>query len=233
MSRKPYYTDRHYLENIKEEWERQQRAILMEKITDVIVGILMIAMLIWILWPRDLSADQLRLTGYSYICDNKPVITLPNYDDQKLTDKWKHFIKFDYEVKCLTLQEAIWQYLTDEMGLSDECAAGIFGNMMVECGSRTFNLQPYIYSPGGYYYGLCQWNTFGHHASIAGGSLEEQLQYLDDTLVSEMGSRAYASFCSSSTPEEAANIFGRYYERCYSPYGRQAEARRAYEQFGG
>ena len=34
------------------------------------------------------------------------------------------------------------------------------------------------------------------------------------------------------SPEEAANIFGQWYERCSEPYGRQNEARRAYERFG-
>ena len=194
----------------------------------IMAAVLFFALLI-ILMPY-VESDAATIK-YEYFFDAKPGIEKHNYDEEKITDLWKHNPKAEYLYKELTMQDYIWQFLTDEMGLSDEAAAGIFGNMMVECGSRSFDLQPYIYSPGGYYYGLCQWNTFGHHSSIAGGTLEEQLQYLDDTILMEMGERAYQSFCSSETPEQAANIFGQWYERCREPYGRQEEARRAYERF--
>lgn len=194
----------------------------------IMAAILFFALLIILMPYVESDASTIK---YGYFFDTKPIIEKHSYDEEKMTDLWKHNSKAEYNLKSLTLQDYIWQFLTDEMGLSDECAAGIFGNMMVECGSRSFNLQPYVYSPGGYYYGLCQWNTFGHHSSIAGGSLEEQLQYLDDTILMEMGERAYQSFCSSETPEQAANIFGQWYERCREPYGRQVEARLAYERF--
>lgn len=194
----------------------------------IMAAVLFFALLI-ILMPY-VESDAATIKR-SYFFDTKPVIEKYNYDSEKFTDLWKSNPKSEYNVKLLTLQNYIWQFLTDEMGLSDECAAGIFGNMMVECGGRSFNLQPYVYSPGGYYYGLCQWGTTGHHYSIAGGSLEEQLQYLDDTILMEMGERAYQSFCSSETPEQAANIFGQWYERCREPYGRQNEARLAYERY--
>ena len=196
----------------------------------IMAAVLFFALLI-ILMPY-VESDAATIKR-SYLYATKPVIEKHNYDEEKLIDLWKSNQKAEYDLKLLTLQNYIWQFLTDEMGLSDECAAGIFGNMMVECGSRSFNLQPYVYSPGGYYYGLCQWNTFGHHSSIAGRSVEEQLQYLDDTIISEMGWSTYQSFCSSTTPEQAANIFGQWYERCREPYGRQNEARLAYERFGG
>jgi hypothetical protein len=119
------------------------------------------------------------------------------------------------------------------MGLGDIQAAGIFGNMMVESGSRTFNVRPGIYSPGNAYYGLCQWNTTGHHRDINGGSLDEQLEYLNGTIENEMGSSNYQRFLNATTPEEASIIFGQWYERCGSPRSRQNEARQAYERFGG
>lgn len=163
---------------------------------------------------------------------SKPVYqVIANWDEQKAIDIWKTNKKSDYECKQRTLNDYIWEFLTIEMGLSDEAAAGIFGNMMVECGSRSFNLQPYIYSEGGYYYGLCQWNTFGHHSSISGGSVQDQLLYLQASISSEMGEGNYTRFCNSSTPECAANIFARWYERCANPEGRQEEAIRAYEHF--
>lgn len=152
-------------------------------------------------------------------------------DLQKSTDSWKHNPKTIYTHKSLTVQNTIWQYLTIDMGLPDIAAAGVFGNMMVESGSRTFNVNPYIYSPGQAYYGLCQWNTGGHHSGINGGTLEEQLEYLADTIESEMHTGNYQRFINAETPEQASVIFGQWYERCTEPSGRQNEARRAYERF--
>jgi len=218
-----------------DEWRKQNRDDMIEKVIDAIIGIMIVAAITFIFWPREVGATDWvgGHFGYSSLRDPKPVYVEEHFwDEEKALDIWKNNPKIEYTIKSLTLQNTIWRYLTDEMGLSNEAAAGIFGNMMVECGSRSFNLHPYVYSPGGYYYGLCQWNTFGHHSSIAGGTLEDQLEYLADTIQSEMGQRAYQSFCSSDTPEEAANIFGQWYERCQEPYGRQSEARRAYERFG-
>ena len=154
-------------------------------------------------------------------------------DLQKSTDNWKHNPKIIYTHKSLTVQNTIWQYLTIDMGLPDIAAAGVFGNMMVESGSRTFNVNPYIYSPGQAYYGLCQWNTGGHHSGINGGTLDEQLEYLADTIESEMHSSNYQRFLDAETPEQASVIFGTWYERCATPDSRQNEARRAYERFAG
>lgn len=163
---------------------------------------------------------------------NKPIYqVIANWDDQKAIDIWKISKKADYECKGRTLNDYIWEFLTTEMGLSDEAAAGIFGNMMVECGSRSFNLQPYIYSPGGYYYGLCQWSTTNHHSRIGGGTVEQQLRYLRDSIESEMGNREYQLFTDSSDPARASVIFARWYERCANPEGRQQEAIRAYDHF--
>lgn len=194
----------------------------------IMAAVLFFALLIILMPYVESDAAMMK---YGYFFDTKPVIEKYNYDEEKITDLWKHNPKCEYNVKSLTLQDYIWQFLTDEMGLSDECAAGIFGNMMVECGGRSSNLQPYIYSPGGYYYGLCQWGTTGHHSSVSGVGLEDQLLYLQASISSEMGERNYTRFCNASTPEEAANIFGQWYERCREPYGRQNEARLAYERF--
>ena len=221
------------LESIKDEWQRQHREEMTEKVIDAIIAVIFLVALIWLLWPKAVTASSwyTDIFGYQKMRDNKPVIEVISYDDQKLLDKWKHNVKSEYNLKLLTLQDYIWQFLTDEMGLSDVCAAGIFGNMMVECGSRSFNLQPYIYSPGGYYYGICQWGTSGHHSGIRGGTLEQQLEYLRDSIESEMGSNSYTRFRNSDTAESASIIFAQYYERCADPYGRQDCAGRAYEQF--
>ena len=220
------------MDNYIDERRKQDQDELIDKIIDAIIGIGIVVAIAIIFWPKTVDATEYPAFGYSKLVDNKPIIQEVSYDDQKTLDLWKHNPKVEYITKSLTLQNTIWRYLTDEMGLSDEAAAGIFGNMMVECGSRSFNLHPYVYSPGGSYYGLCQWNTYGHHSSINGGTLDEQLNYLASTIEREMGSYQYRRFTNADSPEEAANIFGQWYERCSEPYGRQNEARRAYERFG-
>lgn len=152
-------------------------------------------------------------------------------DLQKSVELWKSNPKIVYTAKNVTVPMYIWNYLTEEMGLPNIAAAGVFGNMMVESGNRTFNVRPYVYSPGNAYYGLCQWNTGGHHSGINGGTLEEQMEYLERTIESEMGSSNYQRLLNATTPEEASIIFGTWYERCASPASRQNEAVRAYERF--
>jgi hypothetical protein len=220
------------MDNYIDERRKQDQDELIDKIIDAIIGVGLVVAIAIIFWPKEVDAAEYPQIGYSKLADTKPVIQEVSYDDQKTLDLWKHNPKIEYTIKSLTLQQTIWRYLTDDMGLSDVCAAGIFGNMMVECGSRSFNLQPYIYSPGGFYYGLCQWNTGGHHASINGGTVEEQLEYLSDTIRNEMGSAGYSAFEGATDPESAAYYFARWYERCTDPSGRGNEARRAYERFG-
>ena len=160
-------------------------------------------------------------------------VSIIDHDIDKLKECQMSNVKYEPipSKTQVPLSVYIWEYLTDELGLPDVQAAGVFGNMMVECGSRSFDLQPFVYSPGGSYYGLCQWNTYGHHSSINGGTIDEQLGYLADTIESEMGSYQYNRFLVAESPEDASVIFAQWYERCANPYGRQSEAIRAYERF--
>ena len=160
-------------------------------------------------------------------------VSIIDHDIDKLKECQMSNVKYEPipSKTQVPLSVYIWEYLTDELGLPDVQAAGVFGNMMVECGSRSFDLQPFVYSPGGSYYGLCQWNTYGHHSSINGGTIDEQLGYLADTIESEMGSYQYNRFLVAESPEDASMIFAQWYERCANPYGRQSEAIRAYERF--
>lgn len=198
----------------------------------VIAAVLFFILLI-VLYPHVTDASSNEKLVMYWEDERIIFIKYNNYDESKSTDIFKNNPKTLYVLKELTLQDYIWQYLTDEMGLSDVAAAGIFGNMMVECGSHSFNLQPFVYSPGGGYYGLCQWSTSNHHSGINGGTVEQQLGYLCGTIESEMGSNYYERFIASVEPESASVIFARWYERCSDPYGRQQEARRAYERYGG
>jgi hypothetical protein len=184
-----------------------------------------------IFWPVQ-EADAATIKQTMEISWANERSLAPELSNQYDTDKLKSIgPKIEYILKDQTLQLYIWQYLTDEMNLSNECAAGIFGNMMVECGGYSFDLQPTIYSPGGYYYGICQWSTSNHHRSINGRCLNEQLQYLASTIRSEMDDYGYLSFEGATDPESAAYYFARFYERCSDPYGRGGCAREAYERF--
>jgi len=199
-----------------------------------IAGVILLFAIIIILWPKqEASAGIIDSHTDKSLRVIRPLAQEPSFslDECKLLDSFKNNPKDLYILKNLTLQNYIWQYLTVEMDLSDEAAAGIFGNMMVECGGYSFNLQPYIYSTGGYYYGLCQWSTTNHHSGIRGGTLEQQLEYLHHSIVSEMGSGNYDQMCQATTPGMASVIFARWYERCADPYGRQECAERAYERF--
>lgn len=195
-----------------------------------IAGLMVFLSAIIIFWPYVAEADT-ECYGRSWYISKQSYIEQFDLDAQKSNDIWKQSKKSDYEKKHVTLQMYIWSYLTNEMGLGDIQAAGIFGNMMVECGGRSFNLQPYIYSPGGNYYGLCQWSTTNHHRQIAGGSVEQQLEYLSATIRDEMGAVRYGEFEAAADPESASYCFARWYERCADPSGRGSEARRAYEYY--
>ena len=195
-----------------------------------IAGLMVFLSAIIVFWPYVAEADT-ECYGRSWFVSKQLYIEQFDLDAQKTNDIWKRTKKIDYEKKRVTLQMYIWEYLTNEMGLGDIQAAGIFGNMIVECGGRSFNLQPYIYSPGGAYYGLCQWSTSNHHRQINGATIDEQLEYLSATIREEMDSYGYLQFESATDPESAAYYFARWYERCADPSGRGSEARRAYEYF--
>lgn len=205
-----------------------------QKVIERLVMAIVVLTIAIIFFPHAAS-DALGVSKHTIICSKTLEIAQEQsydiYDGQKTLDLFKHNQKELYLCKNLTQNQYIWQFLTQEMELSDEAAAGIFGNMMVECGGRSFNLQPYIYSPGGAYYGLCQWGTSNHHRSINGGCLDEQLDYLSATIRGEMGEYGYSSFEGATDPESAAYYFARFYERCADPHGRGDCAREAYEQF--
>jgi len=158
-----------------------------------------------------------------------PEATTVNVEEIYIPDEAVEALPVSEEEYAVAIH--VWNYLIQDMGLSEISAAGILGNMMVESGCRSLALQPNVLSPGGSYYGLCQWNTFGHHSSINGGTVDEQLAYLSATIVSEMGEYEYDQFINADSVETASIIFGRWYERCGDPYNRQSCARTAYEYF--
>lgn len=113
----------------------------------------------------------------------------------------------------------VWNYMRG-LGWSDAVCAGILGNIMAEVGGNTLDIYPYA---GGDYYGICQW-YLPYHNLYYGASLDEQLNYLANSIATEMnafGSNyysgfGYSAFLSLTDPGDAAYAFAVCYERCAS-----------------
>ena len=129
----------------------------------------------------------------------------------------------------------IWTYLKN-LGYNDYVCAGILGNIMAEAGSNTLNIQPLV--QGGFY-GICQWNQA--YSEVWGASLEEQLDFLRDTIEYELDTFGYAygkdfdygAFLQLTDEKDAALAFSKCYERnAPSSYNiRQVNATKALEYF--
>ena len=130
----------------------------------------------------------------------------------------------------------IWNYFK-ELGYNNQVCAGILGNIMAETGGSTLEIQATIFGNG--YYGMCQWNKA--YSNVWGASLEEQCDYLRDTIEYEFDTFGYAykrsfnydSFLEITDIKDAALAFAKCYERCGSGsyYTRQQNAIAAYNYF--
>ena len=116
--------------------------------------------------------------------------------------------------------EFIWTYLHD-IGFNDYVSAGIIGNMMVEAGGYTLSIQPEIETKT--YYGICQWAK-KYYPDVIGVSLEEQCDYLRDTIQYEIDTFGscygkgfnYEAFLALENERDIALAFAKCYERCGS-----------------
>lgn len=114
----------------------------------------------------------------------------------------------------------VWNYLHD-LGYSDSISAAIIGNMMVECGGYTLDLQTTIESKT--HYGICQWSK-KYYPDVIDCSLESQCDFLRDTIQDEIntfGSKYltgfnYKNFLEMTNERDAALAFAKSYERCGS-----------------
>lgn len=132
-----------------------------------------------------------------------------------------------------------YEYLTSR-NFSSEAACGIIGNMMIETSGGAFDLKPYIYSPSGNFYGLCQWST-NYYSGAKDLPFEHQLDYLLGTMPWEFKTFGwlykegfdFEDFIQMKDPAEAALAFAKAYERCGSASYklRQQAALKAYEYF--
>ena len=132
-----------------------------------------------------------------------------------------------------------YEYLTLR-NFSPAAACGIIGNMMIETSGGTLALKPYVYSPSGNFYGLCQWST-NYYSGVKDLPFEYQLDYLLGTISWEFNTFGwlykdnfdFEDFITISDPIEAALVFAKVYERC-GPASfelRKEAAQIAYEYF--
>lgn len=134
-----------------------------------------------------------------------------------------------------------WIYMTEELKWSDAVAAGIIGNMMVECGGQTLALD--WDSNGGSGYGLIQW-IGSRRSSIKAkyGELPtvvEQIEFVKDELYGTNGVAQQVTdqqrdlILNANSPEKCAEEFARWFERPLSSdySGRRSNAARAYAYF--
>lgn len=132
-----------------------------------------------------------------------------------------------------------YEYLTLR-NFSPASACGIIGNMMIETSGGTLALKPYVYSPSGNFYGLCQWSTT-YYSGAKDLPFEYQLDYLLGTMSWEFNTFGwlykkgftFENFITLTDPAEAAFVFAKVYERCgpASYTLRQQAAQVAYEYF--
>lgn len=133
------------------------------------------------------------------------------------------------DAKPISKSEAsdkVWKFLTSKLNLTDFQAAGIMGNLDVECGG--FNSKYItgchwdVNGPSG---GMCQWHDKGQYggrltklkkfAESIGkpwGDVETQLLYLEKELNSSE-SKALREVRKATTVEEAARAWVYYFER--------------------
>lgn len=110
----------------------------------------------------------------------------------------------------------IWRYLKG-MGYNDYVCAGIMGNIMVEVGGQTLQLD---YKARGTYYGICQWSK--GYSEVWGANLKGQCDFLANSIRYEFntyGSKYktgfnYNSFIALTDEQQAALAFAKCYERC-------------------
>lgn len=186
-------------------------------------------------------AEAARQLGYS---ENHEVILLAQkeyHSASELKDKYQaiYDILMDgwyQKEKEYPTATYIWCYFK-ELGYSNQVCAGILGNIMAEVGGNTLDIQATISGNG--YYGMCQWNKA--YSTIWGASLEEQCDYLRDTITYEFDTFGYAykkgfnysSFLELTDIKNAALAFAKCYERCGSGsyYIRKENAIIAYNYF--
>ena len=184
-------------------------------------------------------AAAARACGYP---DNHPVIELASKEYEQANKNYvKYQEKSDMIFAKLKHEEyqaafTIWYYLKD-LGYNDYVCAGILGNLMVEVGGQTLDIQYWL--GDGEYDGMCQWSTkyYGDipkdligQCNLLAETIEENFDIFGCNYKQNF---YYEDFLNLKDEEEAALAFAMCYERCDSRYYdiRLTSATEAYNYF--
>lgn len=179
----------------------------------------------------DVEADVDLIESVAEI--SEPVVTTFEYEVTEYKKPAYTWVRYytnsqyiEYPVAC-----QVWQILRS-WGWNEAVSAGIIGNMMTECGGLTLDLDWDLYDDTWMFYGLCMW-SLKWAPETAGLSIEEQMQYLYDTIEVNMDyfGGNLQEFLSITDPGYAALYFQWYYEVGLSSETRYAGALEAYEYF--
>lgn len=187
--------------------------------------------------PRSTETTTALITNTTEYIIKKETTTIQELE-LKPTEKPTEEEKEEYvSSEKYSTAATVWNYLRN-LGYSKVICAGILGNMMAEVGGQTLALEPFMYDDG--YYGLCQWSLY-YNPNISGASLEGQLDFLANTIKSEMNNFGYKyyngfgynAFLRMTDIEDATLAFAMCYERCASwAYSvRVSNAYTAYDYF--
>lgn len=139
--------------------------------------------------------------------------------------EYERLMNKEVQIANYPVATTVYYKLSRDMGLNDYCCAGILANMMVECGGSTLDLKWDAWDETRKYYGLCQW-SIEYHPLIKDMDIQEQLDYLEETLADELdifGYRysedfGYIAFTQLDQSTSAALAFAKCYERCHEDY---------------
>lgn len=187
-------------------------------------------------------AEAARNCGYP---EDHPIIQLAKEEWHTANDLAQ---RYAYDMKNAKYAQAweeypvateVWLYLTNAMGYNEYVAAGIIGNMMIECGGFTLNLDWSAVNKYSGCYGLCQWHP-RYHQEVQGGDLKVQLEYMYTSFPALISRYAYTyqqnftydKFLRLVDAREAAKAFCIIYERPGGYDARRGEcAVKAYDYF--
>lgn len=187
-------------------------------------------------------ADSARNCGYP---EDHPIILLAKdewYAADQLSLTYRSElkkVKFAQAWEEYPIATEVWLYLTNAMGYSNYVAAGIMGNMMVECGGFSLNLDWTAINAYSKCYGICQWHP-KYHKEVQGANLKAQLDYAAESfpkLLSRYASSykedfSYKEFLQMTDVREIAKAFCLIYERPGGYDNRRGEcAVKAYNYF--
>ena len=198
------------------------------------------------------KANELRAEGYTEdsdeIQEQKSIYMKAHETYLKLNEEYRE--KWINSDEFWAQKEAenptgtyVWRYLKN-LGYSDAVCAGIFGNMMLECGIEEaggFDLKWWKYDRSHWFYGICQWSKT-YFPEVYGADLDGQLECLKNTIQEQIDEAGFAyggtgfgyeEFLQLEDCREVAVCFARAYERCAPQHvwPRRGFAEEAYNYF--